>query len=135
MTFVAKHIGLKPLANKVMKLFFGPAFLTDPERKEIRKIWKDHFTANNQSGIVKAVKGVLFREAMTDRINGIEHPTTIMVGAEDQLTDLTRAEILHAQIPNTVLEVIPRAGHMSPVEEPDLVNSIIKDHLARVSSQ
>ncbi len=129
MLWVAKHLGLKPLAGKVMNMFFGQTFLKDPERRSIRKTWKNHFLANDRKGIVRAVKGVLYRSNITPRIQQIHHPTTVMVGAEDQLTDLEKAEIIHSQIKNSELHIIPRAGHMSPVEEPDMVNELMANHL------
>ncbi len=129
--FVAKYVGLKPIAGQVMSLFFGPDFLKDPNRSVIRNNWKNHLIANNRVGIVKAVKGVLYRNSISDQISKINHPSKIMVGANDLLTDLAKANILRTNIENSSLEVIPRAGHMSPIEEPDLVNSIIKEHLKR----
>ena len=111
MLFIAKHIGLKPLAKKVMHLFFGEAFLKDPNRNEIRTIWKNHFLANDRQGIVKAVKGVLYRQGVTEKIGGVKHPTTILVGEHDHLTDLEKAEILKSNIKQASLKVIPRAGH------------------------
>ncbi|NND09067.1 MAG: alpha/beta hydrolase [Saprospiraceae bacterium] len=132
MLFIAKHIGLKPIANKVLHMFFGKTFLNDPARKELRTIWKNHFLANNREGIVKAVEGVLYREGVTDKIGEIQHPTTILVGEHDQLTDLDKAEIIQSNILHASLKIIPRAGHMSPVEEPDIVNSLIERHLKSI---
>lgn len=129
MVFIAKYIGLKPLANEVISLFFGPTFLKDPKRSSLRKKWKNYFLANNRAGIVKAVKGVLFRKGISHEIGKIDHPTKILVGACDELTDILKAEILYTNIKNSSLEIIPRAGHMSPVEEPDIVNNIIKEYL------
>ena len=132
MLVVAKHIGLAPLAPKVMSMFFGKAFLTDPKRKELYKEWKNHFVANKRPGIVKAVKGVLFREGISHKISQIQQPTTILVGDKDELTDLSKAQLLNENIKDSVLKIIPRAGHMSPVEEPSLVNQAIQEHLNRV---
>lgn len=134
MLFVAKHIGLQPLANKVVNMFFAKDFLNDPNRKDLKKVWKNHFVQNDRVGIVKAVKGVLYRGGMTSVIGDIEHPTTIMVGENDQLTDLSKAEILNKTIKNSSLKLIPRAGHMGPVEEPDIVNRFMEEHLNDVLS-
>ncbi len=132
MLLVAKHIGLAPLAGKVMSMFFGPEFLKDPNRGVLRETWKNHFKSNDRVGIVKAVKGVIFREGITGELGSISHPATIMVGENDQLTDLIKAEILQNHLKNASLHVIPRAGHMSPVEEPAIVNSILEEHLHHV---
>ena len=129
MLLIAKHIGLKPIANHVISLFFGPDFLNDPKRNNLRTKWKNHFLSNNRAGIVKAVRGVLFREGISDQLGKINHPTKILVGANDELTDIEKAKLLHANIKNSSLEIIPRAGHMSPVEEPDIVSNSIIAHL------
>ncbi|MCX2745448.1 alpha/beta hydrolase [Mangrovivirga sp. M17] len=129
MLFVAKYIGLAPIAGRVMKMFFGKSFLHDPERESTRELYSNYFKTNDRKGIVKAVKGVLYRKGITGKLKLINQPTTILVGEEDQLTDHQKAEILHRNIRNSKLEVIPRAAHMSPVEEPQIVNSIIDKHL------
>lgn len=129
MLFIARYIGLWPIANQVMSLFFGTAFLTDPARKDLRSTWKNHFLANDRIGIARAVKGVLFRKGISDQLSSIDHQTTIMVGAKDQLTDISKAQIMYSKIEHSTLKVVPRAGHMSPVEEPDSVSKIIREHL------
>jgi len=134
MLIVVKYVGLKPIASRVMSLFFGKDFLKDPKRSAIQKKWKNYFIANNRVGIVKAAKGVLFRKSISNQISKINHPTKIMVGENDLLTDITKADILHSNIENSSLDIIPRAGHMSPVEEPDKVNDIIKEHLLDLQS-
>ena len=129
MLWVAKYMGLVVLSNKVMSMFFGSDFLKDPARKTKRKIWKDHFLANDRSGILKVIKGVLTRKSITKNLPLINQPCLIMVGEKDTLTDYSKAEIMHKNIKDSILTVIPRAAHMTPVEEPELVNSAIQDFL------
>jgi pimeloyl-ACP methyl ester carboxylesterase len=117
-----------------MKMFFGSIFLKDPKRKFLRKIWKNHFLTNNRKGIVKVVKGVIYRQGVTEILSKIPHPTLILVGEKDELTDLNKAEILNRGIKNSELKIIPGAGHMSPVEEPDIVNNEIMDFLGKIRS-
>lgn len=133
MLSVAKYIGLQPLAGKVMRMFFGKDFLKDSERRAKRLEYRNHFISNRRKGLVKAVQGVIFREGITSKIKAIQHDTTIMVGENDVLTDLSRAEILRKHISQAKLRVVPRAGHMSPVEEPDTVNALIEEHLKNIS--
>jgi pimeloyl-ACP methyl ester carboxylesterase len=80
-------------------------------------------------GLVRAVKGVLFRKEITSGLHKIKVPTLILWGDQDNLTDKKKAEIMHSNINNSALEIIPRAGHMSPVEEPDFVNQKISNFL------
>ena len=125
MLWVAKNFGLKPIANKVISMFFGRSFLKDPSRGYLRKTWKIHFLSNDRMGLVRAVKGVLFRKEITSGLHKIKVPSLILWGDQDNLTDKEKAEILNKTIANSVFEIIPEAGHMSPVEEPDLVNQKI----------
>lgn len=49
----------------------------------------------------------------------IGKPTLVVVGEHDQTTTPRAARVLHAGIPGSRLVVIPGAGHMSFVEQPD----------------
>ncbi|MEN8226587.1 MAG: alpha/beta hydrolase [Bacteroidota bacterium] len=129
MLWVARNVGLRPIANKIVSMFFGPKFLKDPKRKDLRIAWKHHFLANDRRGLVLAVKGVLYRKAITSDLNRINVPTLILWGDQDFLTDREKAEIMHKQIKSSELKIIPGAGHMSTVEEPVIVNEMIIDFL------
>ena len=129
MIWIAKYFGINILANKVMSMFFGSKFLKDKKRTALRKLWKNHFLANDQAGILKVIKGVVFRKAITNTLDGIKHPTLIMVGEKDILTDYAKASILHEHIADSELKIIPDAGHMSPIEEPEVVSQFIYDFI------
>lgn len=129
MLVVARYLGLRPLGGKVLSLFFGKVFLKDPNRKKLRKTWKMHFLANDHVGIVRAVNAILYRKGITNKLSEIDHPVTIIVGAEDQLTDISRARLMQSHLKNSTVVEVPRAGHMSPVEEPEIVTKAIYDHL------
>jgi pimeloyl-ACP methyl ester carboxylesterase len=46
------------------------------------------------------------------------------------ITAPTDAETLRAAIPGAKIAIVPDAGHMSPMEQPDAVNSAIRSRLA-----
>jgi pimeloyl-ACP methyl ester carboxylesterase len=129
--WVAQNFGIKFLANKIMSMFFSAGFMRDKKRAHLREIWKNHFLANDQVSIAKVVRGVIFRKGMTKKLHQINLPTVIMVGANDELTDYGKSKIMHDAIEYSELRVIPRASHMSPVEEPDIVNEIIGGFLRK----
>lgn len=132
MIWVSKHFGLSLLANQIMSMFFSANFIYDNNRKELKKYWKNHLLANDKVGVVKVVRGVLFRKSVTESLKKINLPTLILVGENDILTRYDKAEILHKNIKNSILNVIPRSGHMSPVEEPKIVNEEIADFLNNI---
>jgi pimeloyl-ACP methyl ester carboxylesterase len=49
----------------------------------------------------------------------IRFPVTLIWGEKDTVTPLSQAQHLHALIPGSRLTVIPRAGHVPMIEEPD----------------
>lgn len=57
----------------------------------------------------------------------IEVPTHILVGSRDTLTPVRLARQLADGISGSTLEIIPGAGHMLPLEEPDRVAEVIVD--------
>ncbi|MDW7673026.1 MAG: alpha/beta hydrolase [Bacillota bacterium] len=52
-------------------------------------------------------------------------PTLIMCGDEDQVTPLKFSLFLHEHIPNSSLAIIPLAGHMLMIEQPQSTNAVI----------
>ena len=129
MLWIVKYLGIRPLANRVMSMFFGRSFLGDSKRKELQRTWKNHFLANDRIGMTRAATAVLNRQGNTKDLNKITVPTLILVGENDILTTYEKADIMKKNIKNSILKVIPRAGHMSPVEEPEIVNDLIIDFL------
>ena len=131
--WVAKHFGIKILANKVMSMFFSAGFLRDKKRQSLVKTWKKHFLANDAEGILKVIKPIVFRKSITHLLDSIKHPALILVGEKDILTDIEKARIMHKHLEHSEIWVVPRSGHMAPVEEPEFVNHQIRDFINRVS--
>ena len=59
----------------------------------------------------------------------IQVPTLVMVGSEDGLTPPTMAEQLRAGIRGARLEVLPGAGHLSNLEQPEVFNRALRSFL------
>lgn len=55
----------------------------------------------------------------------ISVPTLIIVGQADALTPPEVAQKMHEAIPKSTLAIIPDAGHLSPMEQPEEVNRAI----------
>jgi non-heme chloroperoxidase len=74
-----------------------------------------------RSGFLAAMTAMDYRAGLAD----IDVPTTILVGTRDRLTPPRRARLLAERIPGAELVVLPGAGHMLPMEEPDRVAEAI----------
>jgi pimeloyl-ACP methyl ester carboxylesterase len=130
LNFVARWIGPWAVAHNVMRIFFGPNFLSDPTRENERKKWRQNLSANHPIGITRAVTGVITREGVDDILDKIRYSTLIIAGEWDAALPPERSRRMHARIPNSRLVTIPRAGHMAPVEEPEAVNKTLKEFLS-----
>jgi pimeloyl-ACP methyl ester carboxylesterase len=69
---------------------------------------------------------------LSERLGEIEVPTLVLVGDEDRMTPERFAEGLAEGIPGAELEVIPGAGHMLPLEQPEETAKRVRGFLARV---
>ena len=56
-------------------------------------------------------------------------PTLVIVGAEDVLTPPAESEAMAAAIRGARLELVPRAGHLANLEQPDALNAALASFL------
>jgi pimeloyl-ACP methyl ester carboxylesterase len=71
---------------------------------------------------------VIGHEAL-DRLGSIERPTLVITGAQDAVIPAANSDALCDGIPDARLEVIPRAGHLFFVEQPDATLAAIEGFL------
>lgn len=127
--FVARWLGLRPVAGEAMKSMFGRKFLEDPARAALRREMRARLLGNDRIGIVRAFGGVLTREGVEDELGKIRVPTLVILGDQDQAIARERAERMHELIAGSRFVIVPGAGHTSTVEEPDAINALLAEFL------
>ena len=75
--------------------------------------------------IVDALTVLRERPDSTMTLATIDVPTLIVCGEEDALTPARESEAMHAAIRGSRLELIPRAGHASNLEDPATFNRLL----------
>jgi len=90
-------------------------------------------SGTHRLGNTRATTGVITRKGIAREIGKIRVPTLILVGDEDVAVPLVHSQRLHEHIPCSRLQIIPRAGHTSTVEEPTAVNVAITNFLGSLS--
>lgn len=63
----------------------------------------------------------------------IKCPTWVAVGVDDRITPLPYAHFLATQLPSARLQVVPNAGHMVIVEQPELLAQGLSEFLRNLS--
>ena len=132
--FAVRWIGTRPLLGKVMPIMMAQPFLTDPARKQEINDWRANLSALDKKSVYRFGKAIFFRDSVCDDLAALEAPppTQIIVGAEDIATPVARAQTMQAVIKGAQLEVIPDAGHSSPIETPKAVTDIMTRFLAQL---
>jgi 3-oxoadipate enol-lactonase len=81
--------------------------------------------SNPTEAIAGAIRVLMTRPDSTALLSSIHVPTLIVVGEEDTLTPPALSEEMHRAIAGSELVVLPRAGHLSSLEQPDAFNSAL----------
>jgi pimeloyl-ACP methyl ester carboxylesterase len=82
--------------------------------------------ATDAAGAVAAVDALRERPDRTADLAGIDVPTIVLVGEEDELTPPAVARSMAAKIPGAKLVVVPEAGHVSTLEAPERVTTALR---------
>jgi pimeloyl-ACP methyl ester carboxylesterase len=105
------------------------------------------YTKDNRPDVVKTVRAVMdnparsfigeleamkARPASTDDLTSISVPTLIVVGEHDAITPPDASRNMHEHIKGSRLTVIPEAGHLSNLENPDAFNGALADFLGEL---
>jgi 3-oxoadipate enol-lactonase len=133
LTRVLKLIGPKVIKNKVAPIMLGKTILADKARRAELAAFIE--LMSRRRDIWRAANGVVDRAGIYDEIARITVPTLVLVGDEDVATPRPKAERIAGAIPGAKLVTIPRAGHSSPVEEPQLVTAAIEEFLQALPAQ
>jgi 3-oxoadipate enol-lactonase len=80
-------------------------------------------------GVVGASQGMRERPDSTTSLSHISFPVLIVHGADDQLIPLSEAEAMRQKIPNSQLVIIPEAGHLPNMEQPEKFNQVVGEFI------
>lgn len=80
-----------------------------------------------KAAFIRQIKAQLYRPDSTNDLPNIKCPTLIMTGRQDTVCTVEIHEEMAALIPNSQLNIIEHCGHLSTMEQPAMVNKIIRD--------
>ena len=114
----------REVVEKVM-----PTLAGETTRRERPEVVEEIFrigSANSRETIVAALQALRDRPDATTWLGSVDVPALILVGSEDTLTPPAVAQSLAELIPNTTLNVIESAGHLSNMEHPEQFNRAVQ---------
>lgn len=121
--------GLSFLVERMTKTLVAPETLA--RRRDVVNALEAMIHRSAWKGVASALRGMAGRRDMRPVLAHIKAPTLVVVGSEDAITPPKGAQAMAAAIPGAELAVIPGAGHMSPLEAPEQVNTALRKLLRR----
>ena len=125
------RLGTTILADAMVPRLLGTsaAARTEPYRSHLEGFLREMIARQPVATIQAALAALGSRPDMTAAMSRVLHPTLLVVGAEDAITPpecLARAEKL---MPAARLLIVPEAGHLVPLEQPQVFNAAMVDFL------
>ncbi len=91
-----------------------------------------HMNAASPAGVAAALGAMARRPDASSWLPTIDVPTLVVVGADDVISPAPEMQKLAESIPGARLLVVPGAGHLSPWEQPAVVNAALLGFLANL---
>lgn len=132
LALVQRVIGIRAVVGQVEPIMFGPAFRADPASRPVVAEWVARLGRSDRGALRKAVLGVADRTPVDGEISRITAPTLVVVGADDVATPPEKARRIAELVPGARLEIVPDAGHTSPLEQPAAVTRLVDDFVTSV---
>ena len=79
--------------------------------------------------IAAALNGMAEREDATDWLPDIRIPALLLCGVSDSITPAEEMQRIAEQMSDSQYVTIPQAGHMAPLENPQVCNRALRDFL------
>jgi 3-oxoadipate enol-lactonase len=121
-----QQAGAAAYAAEMLPRLLAPASLANPKIAEFaRKMMAEQPV----EGIVAALAGLRDRVDSRPTLSTISVPTLVIAGEADAITPPADAQVMAAAIPGARLAVIPKAGHLTPLENPRAFNASVRAFL------
>jgi len=118
------------IVEKVLSGLLGKTSLRT--RPDLVERVKEIGSAQSRQAILDALAALRDRPDATGWLSQITIPTLLIFGEEDALAPSHVIETLHAGLPQSTLAKLPKAGHFSALEQPDLFNETLENFLQKV---
>jgi pimeloyl-ACP methyl ester carboxylesterase len=125
--------GTKKVADTMLPKLF--AAVTFDEQPELVEATRSVIENTDPAGISAAQRGMAQRAEMSDRLQEISVPTLVVCGQLDAISSPTEMRRIAQAMPCARYVEVERAGHMAPLERPDVTNRAIGRFLERSPHQ
>lgn len=125
---LAEEQGMEALAERWIPPMLARSRREDAQLVgEIRAMVLRHTPADYRGQIEAALQ----REDQSSYLPHIRHRALLVCGELDEWSPVVQHEAILRELPEAELAIIPRAGHMVTMEEPEAVNRVLLDWFSR----
>ncbi len=120
---------LENLAKPLSERLLSQGSLARPELVEyVRQL----MVANHPDGWIAALEAMKNRSDSLGTLKSLDLPTLVIVGQRDRVTPLVEARLIQSLVTDAELVEIPEAGHLPPIENPDVFDQVLIEFLDRI---
>ena len=119
--------GNAPLAEGMIPKLFAPATLQ--LHSSMTAIQRERILTTSTAGAAAALRGMAVRNDMRRVLNYIELPALVVVGEHDAISSVEEMRSIARAMPHAQFVVIPHAGHMTPLENPEAFQAALEPFL------
>ena len=119
--------GTSFLPELMLPKLFAPATLQ--RKSEIVAATRETILSSDPHGVAAAAVGMAERRDASAWLEEINVPALVVVGEHDAISTVAEMRQIAAGMAAARLTVVPEAGHMSPLENPCVVNAALEEFL------
>ncbi len=119
--------GASVVADAMLPKLFSDE--TRKQRPELVETTRQVILKNPPEGIAGALYGLAERPDMTEFVRHLELLTLVIVGEHDAISSAAEMQEIAESMPNASWVMVPKAGHMSPLENPEVFNEALREFI------
>ncbi|MBU8871267.1 MAG: alpha/beta hydrolase [Gemmatimonadales bacterium] len=124
---VATGTGVEAIVEGMLPKLLAPK--TYDEQPDLVDFVREMMMETSVDGVVGALAAMRDRVDSTPGLPNLQIPTLVIHGAEDQLIPVGEAESMAAALPDAELVVVPGAGHLPNLEQPEVFGDAVRGFL------
>lgn len=86
-------------------------------------------------GVAAALVGMSQRDDVSGRLGKMDVPALVVVGEHDPISPVDEMEQIAQALPDSRWVVVPKAGHMAPLEQPEVFNNALQEFLTELEGK
>ena len=119
--------GPSGVARDMMPRLLGAT--THQTQPDLEAMVRRFIKQQSPAAVRAAIQRMMHRPDSTPILAQVRVPTLVITGEEDELIPVDESKAMAAAIPGAALVVVPKAGHLSNLEQPEAFNRALHQFL------